>query len=212
MLLQRWEAKIRWKESSHQPGIELTTTRSWVKPLGWGKKKKLFWQKLNAIWKLWVTEDFTKIWYKKYSHLTSLTIDLVLSGLVAMGGGGASSSSSSGVPGPEFSTGFCGCWKDSSKYSYVKQTMKFTIGEIQLFPSGHIATNLQWQYKQLFTVAISSLLNCFPNKPLFLCACSTSLLKNAVGKVFRKRSEERRNCSKRAISPFPIAFSSLSEN
>ena len=31
MLLQRWEAKIRRKESSPQPGIELTTTRSWVR-------------------------------------------------------------------------------------------------------------------------------------------------------------------------------------
>ena len=31
MLLQRWEAKIRWKEKSPQPGIELTTTRSWVR-------------------------------------------------------------------------------------------------------------------------------------------------------------------------------------
>ena len=31
MLLQRWEAKIRWKESSPQPGIELRTTRSWVR-------------------------------------------------------------------------------------------------------------------------------------------------------------------------------------
>ena len=30
MLQQRWEAKIRRKESSPQPGIELTTTRSWV--------------------------------------------------------------------------------------------------------------------------------------------------------------------------------------
>ena len=30
MLLQRWEAKIRRKESSPQLGIELTTTRSWV--------------------------------------------------------------------------------------------------------------------------------------------------------------------------------------
>ena len=31
MLLQRWEAKIRRKESSSQPGIELTTTRLWVR-------------------------------------------------------------------------------------------------------------------------------------------------------------------------------------
>ena len=31
MLLQRWEAKIRWKEKSPQPGIELTTTRSSVR-------------------------------------------------------------------------------------------------------------------------------------------------------------------------------------
>ena len=31
MLLQRWEAKIRRKESLPQPGIELTTTRSWVR-------------------------------------------------------------------------------------------------------------------------------------------------------------------------------------
>ena len=31
MLLQRWEAKIRRKEKSPQPGIELTTTRSWVR-------------------------------------------------------------------------------------------------------------------------------------------------------------------------------------
>ena len=30
MLLQRWEVKIRRKEKSPQPGIELTTTRSWV--------------------------------------------------------------------------------------------------------------------------------------------------------------------------------------
>ena len=30
LLLQRWEAKIRQKEKSPQPGIELTTTRSWV--------------------------------------------------------------------------------------------------------------------------------------------------------------------------------------
>ena len=30
MLLQRWEAKICWKESSPKRGIELTTTRSWV--------------------------------------------------------------------------------------------------------------------------------------------------------------------------------------
>ena len=30
MLLQRWEAKICRKEKSPQPGIELTTTRSWV--------------------------------------------------------------------------------------------------------------------------------------------------------------------------------------
>ena len=30
MLLQRWEAKIRWKEISPQPVIELATTRSWV--------------------------------------------------------------------------------------------------------------------------------------------------------------------------------------
>ena len=28
--LQRWEAKIRHKEKSPQPGIQLTTTRSWV--------------------------------------------------------------------------------------------------------------------------------------------------------------------------------------
>ena len=31
MLLQRWEAKIRRKESSPQPGIKLTATRSWVR-------------------------------------------------------------------------------------------------------------------------------------------------------------------------------------
>ena len=31
MLLQRWEAKIRRKEKSPQPGIELTTTRSWFR-------------------------------------------------------------------------------------------------------------------------------------------------------------------------------------
>ena len=31
MLLQRWEAKIRRKEKSPQPGIELTTTRSRVR-------------------------------------------------------------------------------------------------------------------------------------------------------------------------------------
>ena len=31
MLLQRWEAKIRQKESSPQPRIKLTTTRSWVR-------------------------------------------------------------------------------------------------------------------------------------------------------------------------------------
>ena len=31
MLLQRWEAKIRRKESSPQPGIEFTSTRSWVR-------------------------------------------------------------------------------------------------------------------------------------------------------------------------------------
>ena len=31
MLLQRWEAKIRQKEKSPQPGIELTTYRSWVR-------------------------------------------------------------------------------------------------------------------------------------------------------------------------------------
>ena len=31
MLLQRWKAKIRLKEISHQPGIELTFTRSWVR-------------------------------------------------------------------------------------------------------------------------------------------------------------------------------------
>ena len=31
MLLQRWEVKIRRKEKSPQPGIELTTTRSWVR-------------------------------------------------------------------------------------------------------------------------------------------------------------------------------------
>ena len=31
MLLQRWEAKIRRKEKSPQPGIELATTRSWVR-------------------------------------------------------------------------------------------------------------------------------------------------------------------------------------
>ena len=31
MLQQRWEAKIRQKESSPQPGLELTTTRSWVR-------------------------------------------------------------------------------------------------------------------------------------------------------------------------------------
>ena len=30
MLQQRWKAKIRQKESLPQPGIELTTTRSWV--------------------------------------------------------------------------------------------------------------------------------------------------------------------------------------
>ena len=30
MLLQRWEVKIRQKKSLPQPGIELTTTRSWV--------------------------------------------------------------------------------------------------------------------------------------------------------------------------------------
>ena len=30
MLQQRWEAKIHWKESSPQPGIKLTTTRSGV--------------------------------------------------------------------------------------------------------------------------------------------------------------------------------------
>ena len=31
MLQQRWEAKIHQKESSPQSGIELTTTRSWVR-------------------------------------------------------------------------------------------------------------------------------------------------------------------------------------
>ena len=31
MLLQRWEPKIQRKEKSPQPGIELTTTRSWVR-------------------------------------------------------------------------------------------------------------------------------------------------------------------------------------
>ena len=31
MLLQRWEAKINWKEKSPKPGNELTTTRSWVR-------------------------------------------------------------------------------------------------------------------------------------------------------------------------------------
>ena len=31
MLLLRWEAKICRKEKSSQPGIELTTTRSWVR-------------------------------------------------------------------------------------------------------------------------------------------------------------------------------------
>ena len=30
MVLQRWEAKMRRKEKSPQPGIELTTTRSGV--------------------------------------------------------------------------------------------------------------------------------------------------------------------------------------
>ena len=30
-ILQRWKAKIRQKESLPQPGIELTTTRSWVR-------------------------------------------------------------------------------------------------------------------------------------------------------------------------------------
>ena len=39
--------------------------------------------------------------------------------------------------------------------------------------------------------------NPFPNKPWFLCVCSTSLLKYC-GK--------RRNCSLRAISPFPTVF------
>ena len=42
------------------------------------------------------------------------------------------------------------------------------------------------------------LLNPFPNKPWFLCVYSTSLLKT-LGK--------RRNCSLRAISPFPTVFS-----
>ena len=31
MLLHKWEAKIRLKEKSPQPGIELATTRSWVR-------------------------------------------------------------------------------------------------------------------------------------------------------------------------------------
>ena len=31
MLLQRWEAKIHRKEKSPQPGIKLTTSRSWVR-------------------------------------------------------------------------------------------------------------------------------------------------------------------------------------
>ena len=46
-----------------------------------------------------------------------LTIDLVLSGLVAIGGGGASSSpSSSGVTGPEFSVGWgTGCTQNRTK-------------------------------------------------------------------------------------------------
>ena len=46
-------------------------------------------------------------------------------------------------------------------------------------------------------------LNPFLNKPLFLCVCSTNLLKTLW---------ERGNCSERAISPFPTLFSLLFED
>ena len=59
LLLQRWEVKIRQKESSPQPGIELTTTWSWVRHAhhwatlaGQSKWKALAEDKINVTQKL----------------------------------------------------------------------------------------------------------------------------------------------------------------
>ena len=46
-------------------------------------------------------------------------------------------------------------------------------------------------------------INPFPNKPWFYVSAE---------QVFYKHCGKRRNCSERAISPFPTVFSTLSEN
>ena len=47
MLLQRWGAKIRYKETSPQLGIALTTTRSWVRHAhNWATQAWQFWGNL----------------------------------------------------------------------------------------------------------------------------------------------------------------------
>ena len=58
MLLGRWEANIRRKEKLPEPGIELTTTRSWVQHAhhwatrtGWNNEYKKACDKVRAILK-----------------------------------------------------------------------------------------------------------------------------------------------------------------
>ena len=61
MLLQRWETKIRLKEKSPQPGIELTTTRSWVRHAHlWANRvgpdeRNKFFEKISIISNVWRT-------------------------------------------------------------------------------------------------------------------------------------------------------------
>ena len=68
-------------------------------------------------------------------------------------------------------------------------------------PSIHVSVCVQ---NISFCQGIGRGINPFPNKPLFLHTCSTSLLKTLGGK--------RRNCSQRAFSPLPTVFSTLLEN
>ena len=90
MLLQRWEAKIRRKEKSPQPGIELTTTRLWVRHahhwttlagLCQGKKKDL-----NNIWQRSLEEQVkgrtnsrTNWFQDKHNHVTKVLMQFMCS-------------------------------------------------------------------------------------------------------------------------------------
>ena len=66
MLQQRWEAKICRKETLSQPGIELTTTRSWVShahqwasTAGNDTKREAFWKHCRKKKKILVTSIFS---------------------------------------------------------------------------------------------------------------------------------------------------------